>query len=148
MLVAALAVVAIGVATLVAISGDGTSGRSVPRAAPGTSDQIRLVYLNEALYNLGLLLSLGRPAGEATIAPGSAFPMLLGSASLGKLPRGIEVRGWGAQPVLTVEERMVMGYAEIGPGRVLALDAGPLPANAAYRAALQGGLKWLLMTRN
>ena len=42
MLVAALVVIAIGVATLVAVSGDGTSGRSVPRAAPGTSDQIRL----------------------------------------------------------------------------------------------------------
>lgn len=123
-------------------------GRVLALGHAQTSDQIRLVYLNEALYNLGLLLTLGRPAGEATLAPGSAFPLLWGSASLGKLPRGIEVRGWGAKPVLVVDARAVLGYAEVGPGRVLALDAGPLPDNAAYRAALQGGLNWLLMTAN
>jgi hypothetical protein len=123
-------------------------GRLLALGHSETSDQIRLVYLNEALYNLGLLFSLGRPPGEATLAPGSAFPLLLGSASLGRIPRGLEVRGWGAQPVLVVDKDIVMGYAEVGAGRVLALDAGPLPDNAAYRAALQGGLKWLLMTRN
>jgi len=120
-------------------------GRVLVLGHAGTGDQIRLVYLNEALYGMGLLLSLGRPGGAAEIA---SFPLLWENSHLGQLPPGIEVRGPEAQPVIQVNGHFAMGYALCGSGRLLALDAGPLVDNAAYRAALQGGVKWLLTKQN
>jgi hypothetical protein len=107
----------------------------------GTSDQIRLVYLNEAIFEMGLLLSLGRRGGIAEVAEGS---VRMEKAEIGKLLPGIEVRGPGARPVIQVDNQCAMASAECGAGRILALDAGPLVDNAAYRAALLGGVRWLM----
>ncbi|NLO74512.1 MAG: hypothetical protein GX100_10480 [candidate division WS1 bacterium] len=116
-------------------------GRVLALGHAGTGDQVRLVFLNEALHANGLLVSLGRPGGTATVVES---PVLPPGMEIGKLPPGLSVHGPGAQAVVRVEKNAAVAYAVCGQGRLLALDAGPLVDNPAYREALQKGITWLL----
>jgi len=116
-------------------------GRVLALANATTNDQIRLVYLNQALYPAGFLVSLGRPAGLGEVVP-SALQEEIGE--IGELPGGIEVWGKAAQPVVRVGSRAAMGMGSCEAGRLLTLDAAPLRNNSAYRRALREGIRWLI----
>lgn len=116
-------------------------GRVLALANATTYSQVRLVYLNQALYPAGFLVSLGRPAGLGEVAP-SALQEEIGE--VGELPGGIQVWGEAAQPVVRVGSRAAMGMGSCEVGRLLTLDAAPLRDNTAYRRALREGIRWLI----
>lgn len=117
-------------------------GRVLALGNATSSNQIRLTYLNEALNAFSVLLTLGRPAGTTAVNPNSPLQdRLRGSV---RLPAGIAASGDGAMSALVIEGRAAMATARRGRGRLLALDARPLPSSAEYRAELKEGLTWLL----
>lgn len=120
-------------------------GRVLALGNATTDSQIRLVYLNQALYPVGFLVSLGRPAGLAEVAPSSLQEEI---GEIGELPWGIQVWGEAVQPVVRVGARAALGMGTCEAGRLLALDAAPLRDNSAYRRALREGIRWLIAEDN
>ncbi len=130
-----------GVAECAAIYQYVASGGSLLALAHAHTDrQIRLVYINEPLIQFGVVCSLGRSGGAAEVAGG---PL----EQLGEIPWGVRLLGETVQPLITVRggRQLAAGYVEFERGRVMALDAGPLLSNAAYRLQLKERIvPWLM----